>query len=569
MSKSEEYAAFLEPLHLFSGISEDHLFDFADAFREVEYKAGDIILEEESQSLNFYLIYSGEVEISQEEKGQEKAVFVRGDYLGEESLVKYKRTSLIRAKDNVVLLELPASSFAEIPNALAFMRANLDASVACRQLIKEKHFDWVHDNEVIYFLTRKHPILFWRGIVPPVFLGFLGGILFLYWALDVTVSDTVWTIAIFLLVVALLWLIWKWLDWRNDYYIITNQRLIWLEKIIGIYDSRQEANLEEVLSVSINTDAITQSFFDYGKVSVKVMVGGIELDYTPRPDHAMHLLEELLDRRKIHAKEQTKEEIKQAIIDKLKNPDPASTKKKKIPPKKKTLREKLFPKTDSHILQQRFEEGGDIIYRKHWIVLFRQVAISLLVNLLFVLFLLNQLASFLSKTEGVPGASISVIAILLLASFISFCVVLYQYVDWSNDVFKVSKDKIFDIDRKPFGEEQSRSASLEEIESLEYKRQGFVSIFFNYGTVYIHIGAQNFEFEDVRDPASVQQDINQRYMEDRHKRESGKAKKDRSQMLDWLLAYNQGADEFLDLQAQLESQEDGEDDDNDGTEAEY
>ncbi len=570
MSKSEEYAAFLEPLHLFRGISEDHLFDFADTFREVEYKAGDIILGEENQSLDFYLIYSGEVEITQGEKGQEKAVFVRGDYLGEESLVKHKSTSMAKAKDNVVLLKLPAAAFTEIPGALSFMRAKLDASVACRQLIKEKHFDWVHDNEVIYFLTRKHQILFWRGIVPPVFLGLFGGILFLYWALNVTVSDTVWTFAIFFLGVALLWLIWKWLDWRNDYYIITNERLIWLEKIIGIYDSRQEANLEEVLSVSINTDAVTQSFFDYGKVSVKVMVGGIELDYTPRPDHAMHLLEELLDRRKIHAKEQTKEEIKQAIIDKLKNPDPASTKKKKPPPKKKTLREKLFPKTDRHVLQQRFEEGGDIIYRKHWIVLFRQVAISLLVSLLFVLFLLNQLASFLSRTEGVPGASISVIALLGLASFISFCVVLYQYVDWSNDIFKVSKDKIFDIDRKPFGEEQSRSASLEEIESLEYKRQGLLSIFFNYGTVYIHIGAQNFEFEDVREPASVQQDINQRYMEDRHKRESGKAKKDRSEMLNWLLAYNQGADEFLELQAQLESQEDGEEDDDDGeVEAEY
>ena len=526
MSRVEEYAAFLEPLHLFSDISEDHLFDFADAFREVEYKAGDIILDENSQSLNFYLIYSGTVEIIQEGKGQKKAVFVRGDYLGEEALVKYKRTSLVRAKDDVVLLELPASSFTEIPNALDFMQAKLEASVACRQLIKEKHFDWVNDDEVIYFLTRKHQILFWRGIVPPVFIGLLGGILFLYWALIVTVSDTVWTFAIFFIIVSVLWLIWKWLDWRNDYYIITNQRLIWLEKIIGIYDSRQEANLEEVLSVSINTDAIAQSFFDYGKVSVRVMVGGIELDYTPRPDHAMHLLEELLDRRKIHAKEQTKEEIKQAIIDKLKDPDPAATKKKKPPPKKKTLREKLFPKTDSHILKQRFEEGGDIIYRKHWIVLFRQIAASLLVSLFFVLFLLNQLASFLSKTEGVPGASISVIALLGLASFISFCVVLYQYVDWSNDIFKVSKDKIFDIDRKPFAEEQSRSASLEEIESLEYKRRGIWSIFFNYGTVYIYIGAQNFEFEDVRDPASVQQDINHRYMKDRHKRESGKAKKD-------------------------------------------
>lgn len=555
MSKAEEYAAFLEPLHLFSDISEKHLFELADQFREVEYKAGDVILEKSSQSLNFYLIYSGEVEIIQEESGQEKAVFVRGDYLGEESLVKHERLSLIQAKDDVVLLELPASSFTEIPEALAFIQVNIEDSVACRQLIKEKHFDWVNDGEVIYFLTRKHPILFWRGIIPPALLGLFGGILFAYWALIITVSDTFWTFSIFFMIASVLWIAWRWFDWRNDYYIITNQRLIWLEKVIGIYESRQEANLEEVLSVSINTDAITQSFFDYGKVSVKVMVGGIDLDYTPHPEHAMHLLEELLDRTKISVKIQTKEEIKQAIIDKLNNPDPASTKKKKDPPKKKTLQEKLFPKKDRHILQQRFEDGNDIVYRKHWIVLFRQITITLLISLLLSLFFLNQLSSFLSKTEGLPGPSISVIVLLALVTFISFCAVLYQYVDWSNDIFKVSRDKIFDVDRKPFGSEQSRSASLEEIESLEYKRAGLLSIFFNYGTVYIHIGAQNFEFEDVRDPASVQQDINQRYIEDRHKREQGTAKKERGQMLDWLLAYNQGADEFQELDQQFRDEQ--------------
>ena len=34
------------------------------------------------------------------------------------------------------------------------------------------------------------------------------------------------------------------LDWANDYYIVTSQRLVYLEKIIGIYDSRQEAAAE-------------------------------------------------------------------------------------------------------------------------------------------------------------------------------------------------------------------------------------------------------------------------------------------------------------------------------------
>ena len=552
MSKVEEYAAFLDPIHLFRGIDEDGLFDFAECFREVDFKAGETIFSEKEQAQSFYLIYSGKVEVTQKGKGQKKAFFVRGDYLGSESLLSHTRRTLVQAKEDVVLLELPQSCFDEIPNAIAYMKENLKASVACRQLIKEKHFDWIHDNEVIYFLVRKHVILLWRGLIFPILFGIIGAVFFLYWWLNIDALDTFWTIGVFLLAISVGSIIWRWTDWRNDYYIVTNQRIIWLEKIIGIYDSRQEAHMEEVLSVSANTDAITQSFFNYGKVSVRIMVGGIGLDYTPHAHHAKNLIEELQKRTQLIERQQTKEQIKQAIIDKLKDPDPASTKKRKGPPKEKTWWERLFPKKERHLLQQRYEESGSIIFRKHWIILLRSVGIPALVSFLFVLFFLNNFFPYITKSED--AWSISSIALIGLAAIISIGSAFYQYADWSNDIFKVSKDKIFDIDRKPFGEEQSRSAPLENIESLEYKRRGFFSIFFNYGTVYIHIGADTFEFEDVWDPASVQQDINQRYMEHLHKKKEADSKKERTQMIDWLVTYYQGAEEFEALMDQVDAE---------------
>ncbi len=42
---------------------------------------------------------------------------------------------------------------------------------------------------------------------------------------------------------------WNALDWRNDYYVITDRRVVWLEKVIGLYDSRQESPLRMILSV--------------------------------------------------------------------------------------------------------------------------------------------------------------------------------------------------------------------------------------------------------------------------------------------------------------------------------
>ena len=55
-------------------------------------------------------------------------------------------------------------------------------------------------------------------------------------------------------VIVAAWAVWNYIDWGNDYYILTNQRVVWLEKVVGIYDSRQEAPLSTVLSVGVETD---------------------------------------------------------------------------------------------------------------------------------------------------------------------------------------------------------------------------------------------------------------------------------------------------------------------------
>ncbi len=554
MSKAEEYADFLSNIHLFQDISEDLLFDLADSFQEKSFAEKEVIFAEKERASKFFLIYSGEVEVTFLGEDKRKTTYMRGDYLGAEALIPGDDNALIEAKNDVVLLELQGASSENLANAIEFLRERLSISQNCREMINEKKCEWLNDGEVIYFLKRKHIILFWRGLLIPAFISIIGAIFMAFWWVnDVNIF---WTLGIFFLIMPIFLVAWRWADWRNDYYIITNQRLIWLEKIIGIYDSRQEANLGEVLSVSVNTDAITQNFFDYGKVSVRVMVGGMDLDYMPHPHYAKYLLDELVGRTKAKSEEQTKEQIKQAIINKIRNPNPAPTKTKKAPPKKKTLKESLFPKKERHIFEQRFEQGGDIIYRKHWVVLIRLVGIPLSVSLFFISFFLYQLYLTLVASENV--LSTSAIALLGLAAVISIGSAWYQYADWSNDIFKVSKDKIFDIDRKPFGDEQSRSAPLENIESLKYKRKGFFSIFFNYGTVYIHIGAENFEFEDVWNPASVQQDINRRYMEDHYKKKEGAEKKEQNQWIDWLVTYHQSAKELQALIDKLEKEKEGE-----------
>jgi hypothetical protein len=120
----------------------------------------------------------------------------------------------------------------------------------------------------------------------------------------------------------------------------------------------------------------------------------------------------------------------------------------------------------------------------------------------------------------------------------------YEYTDWKNDTFLVTDDEIHDIDRKPFGKEERRSAQIENILSTAYKRDGLIAYLFNYGTVNISVGGTNMAFEDVMDPASVQADINRRRAARIAKKNEDAGKEDRDRFATWLAAYHQNRNEF-------------------------
>ncbi len=562
MLSIEAIAAFIEKIHLFNGLDEDSFFSIAEKFKEESFGANQVVLNATEQSENFYIIYAGQVEVLQEEKGQKSAIYVKGDYFGKEALLRgEKRQADVKAKTDITLLVLPASTIRENTAEIEFLRDRLAIFVACRSLSKTLHFDWVNENEVIYFLVRKHPILFWRRLPLPVLL-LLGGPGTAFWAMWVGAMIPL-TLGTLGFIAGLGLLIWDWLDWQNDYYIVTSQRVIWLEKVIGIYDSRQEAYMPEITSVSVETDAVVQSFFDYGHVHVRTIFGGIELKYISYPRQAHQLIEELWQRSQAEEKRKAKEVLHQAIKDQIEASKSVEEKKRKPAPETKNtqptqpLAVRLFSKKkkkQSHFFSLRFQEGKDIVYRKHIVILARNAGTPALISLLLFGYSAFQIyLFFFLKNE--KALSISFIALLMVAAVITLGVTIYQYIDWSNDIFKVSQDKIFDIDRKPFGEIQSRSAPLENIESTEYKRKGLLSVFFNYGTVYIRIGADEFEFENVLDPASVQQDINRRYMTEYEKKKEAQAKNERDNMIKWLVAYHESTDEISNMIEEIKKNE--------------
>jgi hypothetical protein len=554
---------YLKKIHLFRGLSDEQLAAVAEGLNAEKWcEPGEIIVQEGGDGHELYLIYSGRVEVTHkdaEKRDRKLATLVAGDYFGEEALLTNKRRSAtVSAVEKTLLLVLTKEAYDEVLKIAPKLRANLEVVISSRKLARSLRFKWLQDGEVVYFLARKHPILLWKSLIAPLFVGLLMLFVFIFYLLSPS-SVVLWVGGIGTILV-LGWCAWNYIDWTNDYYIVTNRRVIWLEKVIGLYDSRQEAPLSTVLSVGVETSQLGR-MLDYGDVIVRTFVGKILFNEVQRPYQAASLIEEHWSRSRETARKADVEAMQQVIREKLgmaevKTIPPAPT-PDLVSPLKRPSKLKLF---FANFFKVRFEEiGGIITYRKHPFVLFLQTWKAGLALLVFLALVIYRLLNLPEPMPEAPRAGLDAwVAFGLVLVAGAFMWWLYEYLDWSNDKFQVTHDQIFDIDRTPLGRESRKAAALDNILSTEYRRIGFLQVLLNYGNVVITVGGTQMVFEDVANPPLVQQDIDQRRMARLERKKQGEALAERERMSDWIATYHHSVEEFRRGRQELEMPEEGE-----------
>jgi hypothetical protein len=553
--------AFLKKIHLFQGLEEEELAAIAAEMDEVQYAKGDVIFEQDGKADNFYLIYGGSVRIvrKQNKKAYELARLVREDYFGEMALIANRRRSATAtALTDTSLLVLSRADFEKLFKKDPHLKLNLAVAIRSRQLAQRLRFKWLRTGEVVYFLARKHVVILLQSLVLPVFLVFIPLGLFYAWVVAVH-SLVVLLASIVSLLFLIGWIVWLIIDWGNDYYIVTNQRVVWLEKVVGLYDSRQESALSTVLSVGVEANPLGRAL-DYGNVIVRTFVGRIPFSHVEHPNQAARMIEEYWMRTRAAAVATEKEAMKDEIRKKLGIPIPPKPKAEAPPPAPPRRRQSLLRLLGANTLKLRYETGDTVIYRKHWVVLVLEAWMPVLGMLGTVVLMIQRLIQLFQLPNEAAislngGVSVDV---WLSALFIVFLVFLgwfvYQVADWSNDQFIVNAEQIIDLDRKPFGTESRTAAQLENILGTEYQRVGILGNIFNFGTVYITVGGTKLAFENVLDPASVQSDINRRYAARKTKNEQQQIARERERMADWLATYHTSAEAFRDEQERRKNQ---------------
>ncbi|MCS6906353.1 MAG: hypothetical protein RML93_00555, partial [Anaerolineales bacterium] len=457
------------------------------------------------------------------------------------------RLANVSALEAGELLMLDREKFQQLLNHYPNLRASFIATAESRHLAEKARFDWLGKDEAIYLITRKHELFLWRSLVLPLFV-FVLGIPLTVWGMmmfSVFLRDILLVLGGLFIGGGVLWGIWNWIDWGNDYYIITSQRVIWLENVIGLYSSRREAPLTTILAVNKLTTQLGR-ILNYGTIDVRTYTGSIVMRNMANPDLFEAFLRGHRERAQKRSLEQERQAMREALRMRLLGqegakmptpPQPSSPSKAPAPLAKgkgKAIRELLHT-----LFMMRYESQGVITYRKHWLVLVWKTlspTLALLALASFAAYLIYRLGF---QREGFLLSGLSW-AILLALAFIGVGLWwLYHYLDWSNDIYQLTPDQILDIERKPLGKEDKKTASLDSILSIEHDRKGILPLLFNYGDVIVNVGQTQFTFDGVANPDQVHHDI-RAYMEARaRKKRERELLQERERMMEWLSIYHE------------------------------
>ncbi len=553
--ESDQILRSLNLVEIFNDLDHDQLATIASRFKILRLEPWQPLFKDREAEDDFYIVQSGSLFIAGEVEDSDQERIHPGEYfLEEEMLSGHTENAYITTDKATELLHLEGAEFYQLLSEFPQIKPWLARSPESQWLVRTRKFKWVGEEELIAYVARKHEVIFVFSLIVPIIL-FLGALAIIFVVSATNVSTTIWTTgaacSMGLAVFAVLWGIWKWIDWGNDYYIVTDQRVVWIENVIFFYESRDEAPLTTILAVNTTTTFFGR-LFHYGSVIVKTFTGKITFRNLKDPNRMVEFIDEYRERIQKGSERREKRKIDQEIRQRLgwengEKPAPnLDGGAQELSAGDREEKRSIWQNYFGNIFTMRFEEDNVITYRKYWPTLFGKIWLPTVLIIVVVLGMGLIINGF---TAGQITAQLAETILVLFMAFILLVLIpwwIYRYVDWRNDIYQVTDQHIIDIERKPLGTEVKKAAPVENILSLEHERVGLWGYLLNYGLVTINVGETQFVFRNVHEPARIQQDIFNRIYALRREKEKIDAAKQRKRFVDVIEVYHQNTEDLDD-----------------------
>ncbi|MBN1440763.1 MAG: cyclic nucleotide-binding domain-containing protein [Anaerolineales bacterium] len=526
----------LSSFELFADLPAEELSALESAMEAKRLPQGKDVFRQGEPVRYCYFILEGRISIWHRLGEQEEQIRVleAGEIFGEEAVLgAARRHASAFVESDAAVLRISSAAIRDSLRNLPKTDEMLRAVARGRRLVRGASFSWLDPDEAVFLATRKTNFLLVPSLALPILLGFfsMAGFILVFrqgwdgWAYLVPGAGVL---------AALVYGFWSALDWSNDYYLVTNRRIVALRRIPLIYDDRQETPLDMIQSVAV-TSTVNQRAFGFGDVAVRTFTRPIVFQSVPNPNAVARMVETIWKRRQQAQEQDDREEIGRLLAERLSQRQAGEASLEETDSSTPAMPPGSGPEAPSGSLggiQTRVESGNVVTYRKHRFFLVRNTFLPVLLSL-------SAIPLGAAANAGIlpigPAAGMLTAAGVMLGGA---AWAAYEYLDWANDLYQITPDQILALHRRPLGDEERRAAGLENILSLEYDRPSLLARLLNFGTVKATVGQVILVFEEVGDPVHVQEDIFRRMESKKRRMTESERRRRREEIADWIEAYH-------------------------------
>lgn len=522
---------FLAQHSLFHELYDEELDDLVAITEEREYAEGGVVAYQRDIADSLYIVRTGHLlALSVNQVGeivtQDKKHYMAGQFFGDAWLFTPEtHPATVKAVRPSRVLIIKGDDFRKFEEKhkipieyLGFTGQAQDEALRSRLFLKERQYTplQLQPDELVEWQSRRTPYILLLEAIFPFFLGVVIPALLLYlFAVFLPASSITLRVIVASIpaIIGLALMGFYYLDWSNDHFLITNRYLVHSEFSLRTFTtSVDKVPIEQVQSVEVEKPNFLMNMLNVGSARITTAAQNriLRFDYIDDPQKVKDTLNQMQRRGQElnFGREQTamRESVEGYFA------LPPSFKKVEEPKVEDGEGKPPLPwwqrawqnirEEARRIFSLRLEEGNIITYRKHPIVLLTAWRWPLMVVLF--LFVFNWVANMFSLEARWLWLLEGPFFILILFWM------LWQFLDWDNDLFQVSDRYVMDIDRLPFGFGESRKqAELGNIQNVSAVRPSLLATIFNFGNVQIETAgaAANITFENVYNPTRVQNEI--------------------------------------------------------------